>query len=53
MIKQFAKVGQSVINQDYYDVFVCGLALRMTFDDKDIAIQVADSINSTIDGETK
>ncbi len=41
MIKPFAKVGQSVINPAHYDVFVCGLALRMTFDDKDIAVQVA------------
>jgi hypothetical protein len=48
MIKP-ARVGQSAINPDYYDVFVCGLALRMIFDDKDIALQVADSINGEID----
>lgn len=48
-----ARVGQSVINPYYYDVFVCGLALRMIFDDKDIAIQVADYINGEIDSERK
>ncbi len=51
MAKPFAKVGQSVFNPDYYDVFVCGHALRMTFDDKDIAVQVADYINGEIDSE--